>query len=463
MSSGSSGGGSSTQYVTQQIPQYEEDFSQANQNIAASLGSADYQPYQGQLQANLNPLQTQALYGVTGAGESYKAPMAQALQTTNQAGRFITQYNNLNDQAGPSASNNPVAMGQSYMPGLMNGANNAVAMGNQVAPGLMANAISAGNDTGSLQDAGALETNGMTLGNRGAQNIALDPSNAATVQSYMSPYVQAALDPQLQQINLQFGKQAQDLASTATSAGAFGDARLGVSQSLNNYYNNLASSGVEAQGYNTAFNNAMNTIGNQQQLGVQEMAGSNSAFNSAGGMRQGEQGLQLQGTSLANQILTGQQANQLSATGLQNSVLTGQQNIGLGQMSAAQAEQRNALAASQSMIDRGKALSDIASSTQANALNSMNAQWAAGQKWNDYQQQTDNLAYQQWMDQQNWAGQKLNQRESALSNSPYSMQTAVQLPGASANATNLGAFASLLGMSGASSGWGQSTVPQPIK
>jgi hypothetical protein len=463
MSSGGGGSSSQTSTVTQTIPQFEQDFAQANQNLANDLGSTPYPVYQGQLQAPLTSLQQQALKTVGDAANSYRPDLQKANNTLDNSSYLLRQFDNLSGQTSANASNDPVAMGQAYMPSLMGGAQNSITMGSNYAPGLMSAASQAGNNTASLGDAGALEQTGAALGTRGAQNIALDPSDTATVQRFMNPYVQAALDPQIQQLNLQYGKQAQDLASQATSAGAFGDARLGVSQSLNNYYNNLATSGVEAQGYNTAYNNAMSTIGNQQQLGLGEMNGASSAFNQAGTLRQGQQGLQLQGAQIGNQILTGQQANQLSATGLQNTILTGQQQAGFNQMAAAQAAQKNLMEEQAAQLARSQQYQSLGTSAQTLGLNASNAKWAAGQAEQQQQQTADNLAYQQYMNQVNWPYQQLNVRESALSNSPYTMQNAVTLPGTSNSATNLGAFASLLGLSGASSGWGSSTVPQAIK
>ena len=47
MSSGGGGsGGTNTVESTQQIPDYEEDFSQANQNLASSLMSQPYPNYE---------------------------------------------------------------------------------------------------------------------------------------------------------------------------------------------------------------------------------------------------------------------------------------------------------------------------------------------------------------------------------------------------------------------------------
>lgn len=178
---GSGGGGSSQNTTTQvqQIPAFEQQFAQENQDIARSIGSQPYPTYQGQLIAGFSPQQQQGM---------------------QQAQQASTAY-------------------QPYL-----------------------NAAS-----------------GLTM-------AATQPWNADTAQQYMSPYVQSALQPQVQALQLQQAQQQHSIDANATQAGAFGDARHGVADALNNFYGNQALNGLEAQGFNTAYNSALGAYGQQQQV-----------------------------------------------------------------------------------------------------------------------------------------------------------------------------------------------------
>lgn len=72
-------------------------------------------------------------------------------------------------------------------------------------------------------------------------------------QQYMSPYVMQALQPQIEALNIQQGQQRNQIGANATQAGAFGDARHGVADSMNDFYGNMAMSGLVGQGMNQAY------------------------------------------------------------------------------------------------------------------------------------------------------------------------------------------------------------------
>ena len=92
-------------------------------------------------------------------------------------------------------------------------------------------------------------------------------------QQYMSPYAQAALAPQLEAAQMQLGQQQMATNANSTEAGAFGDARNGVANSLNNFYGDQNMANIEATGMNTAYNTGLSAFqtGNQQlqQAGAQ--------------------------------------------------------------------------------------------------------------------------------------------------------------------------------------------------
>lgn len=109
-----------------------------------------------------------------------------------------------------------------------------------------------------------------------ANAIAAGP--AGQVGTYMSPYIQQSLMPQLQAAQQNLNQQQQQTNAQATQANAFGDARQGVQNSLNNFYGNQTMAGIEGQGFNTGYQNALNTaLGEQNTL----LAGGNQLANLA--------------------------------------------------------------------------------------------------------------------------------------------------------------------------------------
>jgi hypothetical protein len=84
-SGGGSSGGSQTVTQVQQIPDWQKDYAQQNENIAASLASRPYQAYQGQMVAGLNGQQQQGINMANQAATSYQPYLNQATDLTNQA------------------------------------------------------------------------------------------------------------------------------------------------------------------------------------------------------------------------------------------------------------------------------------------------------------------------------------------------------------------------------------------
>lgn len=111
--------------------------------------------------------------------------------------------------------------------------------------------------------------------------------NPQTAAQYMSPYASAALQPQIQALQNNQALQQHQLDASATQAGAFGDARQGVEQSLNNFNNNLAMNDLMAQGMNTAYTTGQNAFNAQNQ----NLLNAASAFGSLGNEQQ-QTGLQ---------------------------------------------------------------------------------------------------------------------------------------------------------------------------
>lgn len=84
-SGGGSGGGSNTVTQTQQIPDWQKDFAQANESIASSIASRPYQPYEGQMVAGFSPQQQQGMQQTQDAATSYQPYLSAAANTTANA------------------------------------------------------------------------------------------------------------------------------------------------------------------------------------------------------------------------------------------------------------------------------------------------------------------------------------------------------------------------------------------
>ena len=323
---GSNSGGSSTVTQVQQIPQWQQDYAQQNEQIAAQLAARPYQTYQGQMVAGFTPQQQQGVDMAGQASTAYQPYLNQATQATQQAANSYQPYYNA---------------------------------------------------------AGALTANGsQTWGQASPQQQA----------AYMNPYVMQSLAPQLQQLDIQQRQNQLGINRQSTQAGAYGDARQGVAQSLNDFYGQLARNDLIGQGMNNAYASGM------------------QAYN----------------TGQQQQLTAGAQMGNLGNAVQQSGLNTAQAYAGLGQQA-----QDQGLAGSNALFQSG---------TQQQQLN----------------QQQLNLAYQNYMNQQNYPIEMLNLRMNALSNSPYNTASLAVQPPSNASASNLGSFAALSGLLGNLGGSGGS-------
>jgi len=138
--------------------------------------------------------------------------------------------------------------------------------------------------------------------------------DTAAVQQYMNPYLQASLNPQLQALQLAAQQGEQGDLSKLTQAGGFGGTRQAVLQGQDAYNLLAQQSNLIGQGYNTAYNNAMNQFNtaNAQSLQAQQNQeaaneaaanyglASNAALGTAGATQQ--QIKQAQDTASLNQF-----------------------------------------------------------------------------------------------------------------------------------------------------------------
>ena len=313
---GSPGPSTTTSYNTN-IPEYAQPYVENMMNAAQSqiynkdmTGFNQYNPYSNNPEdyvAGFSPLQQQAqssaanmqVPGQYGAASQLAGASGRgALGTVGQAG----MYGGMGAQAGQQYAGQSSAYG------------NAGAMQGQQGAAI-----------------------GQSLGQQ-SQNTSQGPGSVA---SYMNPYLQNSLNPQLQLANQQYGIAGQQQQGAATSAGAFGGSRSALANSLNQQNQMLAQNQIIGQGYNQAYNNAQNQMntsnqaalaGNQQalsgygmglqgagQAGSQAMQGYGMGLQGVGAQQAGYGAANTAASNLAN--IGGQQLNaQTGIANLQNTM-----------------------------------------------------------------------------------------------------------------------------------------------
>ena len=117
------------------------------------------------------------------------------------------------------------------------------------------------------------------------------PSNIA--QQYMNPYLQSALNPQLEEARRQSQITAQQNASKLTGAGAFGGSRQAIMDAENQRNLGTNLSKITGEGYNTAYDKAMTQFNADQQRKMQE--GQFGATYGLDALKTGITGAQTQG------------------------------------------------------------------------------------------------------------------------------------------------------------------------
>jgi len=242
------GGGSAPTSTTVQntnIPAYAQPYVENTLGKAAALTNTTdnpYQPYQGQQVATFTPMQNQAFQNV---GNQQIAPQ-------------------LND-----ASNIAYQTGQ-Y--------------------GLGAQGTAAQLQNASL-GYGAMAAN---VGNQYAQQA----TNPAASQAYMNPYLQASLQPALQEVQRQYDITGTQEMGNATKSGAFGGSREALMAAENQRNKNTAMNQMIGQGYNNAFQQAQQAQQFGANLGLQGLqAGQQGVQGAVGAGQYGLAGLGQAGAS----------------------------------------------------------------------------------------------------------------------------------------------------------------------
>jgi len=206
----------------------------------------------------------------------------------------------------------------------------------------------------------------------GAYSPTTSAFDAKQAQAYMNPYLQASLNPQLDEARRQSQLTQQQNDARMTQGGAFGGGRNAIlnAETQRNLGTNLAN--ITGQGYNTAFNNAQQQFNADQARKMQE-----AQF----GAQQGMSAAQLQ----AQFGLSAQQANEAARQfGAQQSMTAAQQTAQFGsdaQRAAEQSKQYGAgygLQGLQTGLQAAQAQGNLGQIQNQAQLGNINAQLAGG-------------------------------------------------------------------------------------
>ena len=179
---------------------------------------------------------------------------------------------------------------------------------------------------GSLTVPESIGTAATTAGTIGtaAQGLNYKPTtqsfDATQAQNYMNPYLQASLNPQLDEARRQSQITQQQNAAKMTQAGGFGGSRQAIldAETQRSLANTQAN--ITGQGYSSAFNNAQQQFNADQQRKMQE-AQYGAGFGLQG-LQTGLQAVQAQGN-------LGNVENQANLSNLQQQLAGGAQQRGI--------------------------------------------------------------------------------------------------------------------------------------
>jgi hypothetical protein len=111
---------------------------------------------------------------------------------------------------------------------------------------------------------------GLTVPNQGQYNPVGSTFDNTQAQAYMNPYLQAALDPQMKELQRQADIARLDDASRLTKAGAFGGSRQAIMESEGRRNLLDKQQDVLGQGYASAYDKAVQQFNTDQQRKIQE-------------------------------------------------------------------------------------------------------------------------------------------------------------------------------------------------
>lgn len=315
------------------IPCYAKSYVQCMLGAAAAYTCTTNNPYMqytGNTVAQFSPLQKQAINNAQGMQTAPQLQCASAMAGTAGLAALNAGY-----------TYNPYTAQQINAPTAQAASMNAAQLG------------TAPTDTAaSFSGPSNISANTVSTGNFLGQNTAC---------SYMNPYLQASLNPQLQQMRQAQQIQQQQNQASATGMGAFGGSRCAVLQGAQNQADQLSQQNLIGNAYNQAYKCAQQMFTTCQARALQAQQSNQSANLTAGqanqqmGYNTALQNAQLaQQSGLANQAMQGQYG--LAQAGYCQAA--NQYNAGLSQQTAL-ANQQASLTAQQSNQNANQAAANL--------------------------------------------------------------------------------------------------------
>jgi hypothetical protein len=269
------------------------------------------------------------------------------------------------------------------------------------------------------QQAAGLAGLGLGMGGQAAQagqNYMSMATNPGAQQAFMSPYIQNALNPQLEEMRRQYGITGAQQQGNATRAGAFGGSREALMNAENSRNMGTAMNQAIGTGYQNAFQQAQQAQQYGSTLGLQ-------------GLQTG-----LQGLNAANQAY--QTGLQGTAQGMQGAQV-GLQGVGAQQAGYAGSNQAAAT------------LGQLGTQQQASDLARLQAMSAQGSSERALDQQGIDARYQDLMNKQYFGQQQIGGMQGVLTGVPVNQSassSAVTAPAPSMASQLAGGATSLLGL-----------------
>lgn len=408
-------------------------------------------------------LQNQALnYGA--AGSMYGSAGAdQAMMASQQAQRQAQMYGRQGSQYGAQAAG-MAPQAQQYGETAANVGMGGLGYGLQ---GAMAG-----------QQAAGYGAQGANIG----QNVAGMSTDPGAQAAYMSPYIQNALQPQLEEMQRQYRITGAQEQGRATAAGAFGGTRNALMQAENERNKNMAMNQAIGSGYQNAFTAAQNQMNQAAQLGMQGtqqgITGQQAAMQGAGvglsGIGTAMQGQQagLAGLGQAGSLYgQGMQGAQTGLSGVGQQIASGQ--LGLSGAQTGMQGAQTGMQGVQGAVGAGQyglaglgtagsaagTLGQLGQTEYGQQMGINSAQQTAGAVQQAQAQQALDLAYQDFGAQRNYPYQQLAFQSDMLRGLPLSQSAQTQYNAAPSAASQIGGLGmSALGIYGMSGGFG--SVPR---
>lgn len=269
------------------------------------------------------------------------------------------------------------------------------------------------------------------------ERVQADKFYEAPIDRYMNPYVASALDPALAEIRRQGDIRQVGNMTRATANGAFGGSRSGILEGETERGIMDALARTAATGYSDAFDKASTLVAADQGRDLTAGLANQGATNTAilGNTAAQNQGNQFNASAL-------NQGGQFNANALNQG---SQFNAGLQQQSALANLQAQLTGRAQT-IDASRAQGDLSRLGQSMNYTDIAALQDIGKQQQGMNQSNMDLAYQDFLAEQNYPQEQLNMLISALNQTPYSRTT--YGPQASGMGQGIGALLSLAGLFG---------------